>query len=245
MFGVFMMLAKCVKCGKEYQLESNETPSNFQCECGGELSSKESSETVKNNTPKKKNKTWSEQTTGAKIGGILILFCIGVIILVGISAFLSPEKNTTSQNTSSQTSGVLTNEDVKSILGGDSRIKNIAVQNGVVTINYELGFVNDNNDIILKTSEDAIGMMQKLFKDSRVTSVTVVSSGTFTDQYGKDINHDAVQIMINKGTANKIDWNGVNDRLSSDPADLLKISNSYSINPSVYNKITISIPISK
>jgi hypothetical protein len=46
-------------------------------------------------------------------------------------------------------------------------------------------------------------------------------------------------------TANKIDWNGVNDRLSSDPADLLKISDSYSINPSVYNKITISIPISK
>jgi len=36
-----MVIAKCEKCKKEYQLESNEKPSDFQCECGGELSSKE------------------------------------------------------------------------------------------------------------------------------------------------------------------------------------------------------------
>jgi hypothetical protein len=28
------------KCGKEYELEHDEKPSNFQCECGGELNSR-------------------------------------------------------------------------------------------------------------------------------------------------------------------------------------------------------------
>jgi len=30
-----MVIAKCVKCEKEYELEPDEKPSNFQCECGG------------------------------------------------------------------------------------------------------------------------------------------------------------------------------------------------------------------
>ena len=42
-----MVIVKCEKCGKEYQLESNRTFSDFQCECGGELSSKEGSENCK------------------------------------------------------------------------------------------------------------------------------------------------------------------------------------------------------
>ncbi len=32
-----MVIAKCEKCGKEYQLEPNNKLSDFQCECGGRL----------------------------------------------------------------------------------------------------------------------------------------------------------------------------------------------------------------
>ena len=39
-----MILAKCEKCGKEYQLEPKDDPSDFQCECGGELKYKDSEE---------------------------------------------------------------------------------------------------------------------------------------------------------------------------------------------------------
>ncbi len=35
------MITRCEKCGKKYQLGHNEKLSDFQCECGGELSSKE------------------------------------------------------------------------------------------------------------------------------------------------------------------------------------------------------------
>jgi putative hydrolase of HD superfamily len=57
-------------------------------------------------------------------------------------------------------------------LGGDSTVRSIDVTNGAVTVNYDLGFVNDNNDIIMKSSEDAINKMKKIFTDNRVTSVT-------------------------------------------------------------------------
>lgn len=32
-----MLIATCIKCGKEYQLEANQELSDFQCECGGDL----------------------------------------------------------------------------------------------------------------------------------------------------------------------------------------------------------------
>lgn len=39
-----MSIAKCVECGKEYQLEPNEKASDFQCKCGGELTISSSTE---------------------------------------------------------------------------------------------------------------------------------------------------------------------------------------------------------
>lgn len=183
---------------------------------------------------------------------LLILLIVGMAMAVG--SLNSHANNTTKTNITQQktntnstptTSSELDVAAVKSIIGSGSNIKSVDVQNGVVTITYDLGFVNDNDDIILKTSEDSIRYMQKLFKDNRVTSVTVISSGEFTDQYGKDKVEEAVRITITKETANKIDWNGVNNMLSSDKGDLLKISDSYSINPSVYAKLTFYVPISK
>jgi len=149
------------------------------------------------------------------------------------------------KTTSTTSTGPLNDTAVKSIIGGGSDIKGITVQGGDVLIVYDLGFVNDNDDIVIKTSEDSIQYMKKLFKDNRVTAVTVISSGTFTDQYGNDNVRDAVRIRISRGMADQINWEGVDDRLYSDPASLLRMSESYSINPSVYNKLTFSVPISK
>lgn len=66
-----LVIAKCKKCGKEYQLESNEKPSDFQCECGGELSSKKIDKkpiTIKK--PNKERKSWKERAEGVKAGEI-------------------------------------------------------------------------------------------------------------------------------------------------------------------------------
>lgn len=163
---------------------------------------------------------------------------------------ISPDKTTAnniSQNTPTQQtqSAPLNSASVNATLGGDSTVRSIDVTNGAVTVNYDLGFVNDNNDIIMKSSEDAINKMKKIFTDNRVTSVTIASYGTFTDPNGNDKDEMAVSITVNKATATKTNWDGVNDMLASDPTDLLKISNRYSINPSVYNSISLDIPMTK
>ena len=65
-----MVIAKCGKCGKEYQLKSDEKLSNFQCKCGGELTlNGRVSETVEPIKTKKTHKSiWEEQSKGSKIG---------------------------------------------------------------------------------------------------------------------------------------------------------------------------------
>jgi DNA-directed RNA polymerase subunit RPC12/RpoP len=46
------VITRCEKCGKKYQLRQNEKLSDFQCECGGELLSKEVENEPKSAHPK-------------------------------------------------------------------------------------------------------------------------------------------------------------------------------------------------
>jgi len=80
-----MTIAKCEKCGKEYQLKSDEKPSDFKCECGGELSANESFETLEEIKPEKTRRTWNERTKRNKAMGIIGLLSLGVIIILVIS----------------------------------------------------------------------------------------------------------------------------------------------------------------
>ena len=74
-----MVIAKCEKCGKEYQLASYEKLSDFQCECGGELSPKEVVEPKNNTKHIKQRKSWKERAEGVKAGeiGLNELFVYG------------------------------------------------------------------------------------------------------------------------------------------------------------------------
>lgn len=49
------MIAKCKSCGQEYQLEEDEDPNDFQCECGGELIHSESLEDIVEDSSKPKS----------------------------------------------------------------------------------------------------------------------------------------------------------------------------------------------
>lgn len=226
----------CPVCGIE-----NMTYSKYCQECG--TSFKEDSSIKHSRIPKKGIiMDWfnqKPQKTQAAMG-LAIICCIGLILIIGVVGSFSSDKTTSTTST-----GPLNDTAVKTIIGGGSEIRGITVQGGDVLIIYDLGFVNDNDDIVIKSSQDSIRYMEKLFKDKRVTAVTVISSGTFTDQYGNDNIRDAVRIRISRVTADQINWDGVGDRLYSDPANFLRISESYSINPSVYNKLTFSVPISK
>jgi hypothetical protein len=137
-----MVVAKCTKCGKEYELESDEKPSNFQCECRGDLTSNEmTSETVKtkkpNKTPSDIRENWDKQSTNKKIGiGILGVCCIGIILVVVFAGLFSPNK-TSSGGTSFQNQYVSfqypTGYDVKEITNSDASSNTLDIgiyQNG-------------------------------------------------------------------------------------------------------------------
>ena len=137
-----MVVAKCEKCGKEYQLGANEKLSNFQCECGGELTSNEmTSKTVKpkkpNKTPKDIREDWDKQSKNKKIGiGIVGLCCVGIILIVIFGGLISPNK-TTSSGDSFQNQYISfqypTGYDVKAITGSDASSKTFDIgiyQNG-------------------------------------------------------------------------------------------------------------------
>lgn len=74
-----MVIAKCEKCKKEYQLESNEKPSDFQCECGGGLDNvNELSKPKENETGISKLINWKAIIVGAVSYFLLMLVVIVV-----------------------------------------------------------------------------------------------------------------------------------------------------------------------
>lgn len=323
----------------------NPKGAEFCQECGSTLKNKVPKTSKSNKSIENPKKWWNEQNSGVKIISIVGVSCIGLLLLIAVAGFLSPDKNLTTikiddvisdgpgeahvyinnntteyeikgstesnatitvssndlnknnetipldvnnkfsykvsvpsnvsefkikfdasktgkkdsyievsvkkeepkieQTSAPQTSTELNSDVVKSIIGGGSEIKSIDVQNGAVRINYELGAIWDEDQAVLKTSDDAIEYMKKLFQDSRVNSVTVASYGTFTDAYGNDKEEMVVKITINKETANKINWEGISELIYTDKGHLLKVSDSYSINPSIYKELTFYVPISK
>lgn len=99
------MKVKCTECGKEYNLEKGENPSNYQCDCGGNLKSLFD---IKKNRPQQTGDTektnssengltdwWNKQSTNKKalmgLGGIC---CIGLIVILAIFAMGGSDKNT-------------------------------------------------------------------------------------------------------------------------------------------------------
>ncbi len=109
-----MVLVKCLKCGKEYELGSNEKLSGFQCECGGELSpnKKVTPESIYITKSKKKpniKEDWDKQSKNRKIGiGIVGLCCLGIIIFVVLGGLFSPNKTTTTANSKTYSDNGLT-----------------------------------------------------------------------------------------------------------------------------------------
>jgi len=89
-----MVIVKCEKCEKEYELLSDEKLSDFQCECGGDLYPKEmASKPVL--TPNFKDDQ-NKESRNKKIG-IAGACCIGLILIIVFGGMIF-SKTTTSVN---------------------------------------------------------------------------------------------------------------------------------------------------
>jgi uncharacterized membrane protein len=75
------VIAKCTECGKEYELKEGKKPSDYQCECGGEL---------QHQKPQREKTVTKSSTTSDGHYALFIGILSGVTILVipGIFIYL-------------------------------------------------------------------------------------------------------------------------------------------------------------
>lgn len=105
--GIFTVIIICKKCGKRYEIGSDEEVSNFQCECGGKLSHIKSA-SEHDLTPQNHDKLnigeKLEKTSENKRKWMVGLCCICLIFAVVLGGMLL-SKTTISGNTNTTTLG--------------------------------------------------------------------------------------------------------------------------------------------
>lgn len=106
-----------------------------------------------------------------------------------------------------------------------------------VWIYYSMGSVWDENDLVKKAGGTAIFTGNLLYNNPNVEDVAIFAQGEFTDQYGKTSLDTAVKIVLNKSLADQVDWKGLADRHVTDPGNIYRIVDNYSIHPGVFSKL--------
>jgi len=180
-----MPIAKCEKCRKEYELNPNENSSDFQCECGGELSLKDGSGTVKDIKPKKIRKTWNERSKGDKLKGVIGLLSLGVIILIviiGVSGMFSNNSKASDGNPTFQNQYISfeypTGYNVQPITNSDA--SNSVMDIGIYKDNNLMGEVS-----YLENQPSDLTNMEKTSTTTTIASKNAIvssdSSGLYAD----------------------------------------------------------------
>lgn len=109
-----------------------------------------------------------------------------------------------------------------------------------VWIYYSMGSVWDETGLVKKAGGTAVFASNILYQNPNVEEVALFAQGEFTDQYGKTNLNTAVKIVINKSLADQVDWKGLADRHATDPGNIYRIVDNYSIHPGVMSAVKTS-----
>ena len=164
-----------------------------------------------------------------------VLYAFIILMIIGAMApsedtgtttsDVSEDKETTTsdaKNTADvESSGVLTAADVEDMLpGGVGDPVDVTVDGE--DVNIVMPFKDNafgSEYILMGTRDDAVDIFKKLFKDSRVSSVTVSSQVPLVDKYGNDKTGTGTRYMMTSSTATKINWDNFNNDNLVDVAD--------------------------
>ena len=164
-----------------------------------------------------------------------VLYAFIILMIIGAMApsedtgattsDVSEDKETTTsdaKNTADvESSGVLTAADVEDMLpGGVGDPVDVTVDEE--DVNIVMPFKDNafgSEYILMGTRDDAVDIFKKLFKDSRVSSVTVSSQVPLVDKYGNDKTGTGTRYMMTSSTATKINWDNFNNDNLVDVAD--------------------------
>lgn len=74
----------------------------------------------------------------------------------------------------------------------------------------------DNEDVVNTSAASSLEIFRRLFAHPQVVNVAAFSEQEFTDQYGNTESSTAVKFMMDRETADKIDWDGLKGRVLLD-----------------------------
>lgn len=106
-----------------------------------------------------------------------------------------------------------------------------------IWIYYPMGSVWDETDLVKRAGGTAILAGSILYKNPNIEDVALFAEGEFTDQYGKSNVNTAVKIVLKRSLADQVDWKGLADRHVTDPGNIYRIVDNYSIHPGVFAQL--------
>jgi hypothetical protein len=70
--------------------------------------------------------------------------------------------------------------------------------------------------------------------------LAIFAETEFTDQYGNKNTSTGAKIVITRDIADKIDWKGLAERHVTDPGNIYRIADNYSIHPGIRKNLKLN-----
>lgn len=92
-------------------------------------------------------------------------------------------------------------------------------------------------DILKQTAIDGIKIMEKVFSNEKVTSVTIYVPGSMVDEKGNESIETLVEVKWNRELSNEVNYENFGDMVLVKFPRFYNVSTSYSIHPGVFKAI--------
>ncbi len=240
-YGGLNMSKICPNCKGE-----NSDNAGFCQNCGNELKkpvNKPSRATVKAK-PAGLGAWWRNLSTNGKSASVVSVCCIGLILIIAVSGFMSSENSNnfktaaiSSTTVDSAVSGQLTGDNVSSVVNGGNITITSSESDG--------SFLDEKSLVEVDTTNDVTKAMPILFANPNVTEVTLIRAIQVTNGYGQTSMEPGVTITMSRNTYNKINWSQWNSTPDLYYQSIYNDADSYSINPVIYDNLPSDVVLSQ
>jgi len=108
-----------------------------------------------------------------------------------------------------------------------------------VNVVFTSADVLDETDFVKRAGGTAIEIGSILFQNPEISMVIIVDQIEMTDKYGKKKLEDGAKLILDKATADKVDWKGLADNHTMDPGNIYRLTNTYEINPGILKNVKL------
>jgi hypothetical protein len=116
-------------------------------------------------------------------------------------------------------------------------ITSVTVEENNIIIEFKPETMWDETDFVKRVGGTTIIVGSVLFDNPDVVWVKVVAITEMTDQYGNTEDEEGAFISLDRELADKVDWEGLADRHSSDPGNIYRLSAEYYIHPGIRKNV--------